>query len=136
MRSSCHTHTAAYIDNIVTDSVDEAAFRTVPEVGAAPDMIADDLPVNMDYLDESFGAAAGLRELTEDDMDEFDATYTPDIDYDDPSIISRVGGETIRILEPEGLDIVENHFNTLPAITEELPQYVVVVLGVLFVFTC
>ncbi|KZV69486.1 hypothetical protein PENSPDRAFT_481043 [Peniophora sp. CONT] len=103
-------------------SVDEAAFRTAPEVGAAPDMIADDLPVNMDYLDESFGAAAGLRELTEDDMDEFDATYTPDIDANDPSIISRVGGETIRLLEPEGIDVVENHFNTLPAITEELPQ--------------
>ncbi|VDB83052.1 unnamed protein product [Peniophora sp. CBMAI 1063] len=103
-------------------SVDEAAFRAAPEVGAAPDMIADDLPVNMDYLDESFGAAAGLREMTEEDMDDFDTTHTPEIDAYDPTIISQVGGETIRLLEPEGLEIVENHFNTLPAITEELPQ--------------
>ena len=108
--------------NVDADSVDEAAFRRAPEVGAAPDMIGDDLPVNMDYLDESFGAAAGLRELTEEDMDDFDATYTPVIDAYDPTIISQVGGETIRLLEPEGIEVVENHFNTLPAITEELPQ--------------
>lgn len=53
-------------------SIDDLAFKKVPEVGPAPDMIYDDLPRNLDYIDESFGAAGGLRELREEDLDDFD----------------------------------------------------------------
>ena len=52
-------------------SVEDLAFKKMPEVGPAPDMIFDDLPTNLDYLDESFGAAAGLRELVDEDLDQF-----------------------------------------------------------------
>ncbi|KAI0035921.1 hypothetical protein K488DRAFT_42229 [Vararia minispora EC-137] len=102
--------------------VDEGAFRAVPEVGPPPDMVSDDLPVNMDYLDESYGAAAGLREIDDSDLDDFGDTYTPDVDETDPHIISRVGGETIRLLQLDGLSIAENHFNSLPVIAEEIPH--------------
>lgn len=98
-------------------SVDDLAFKKAPDILPAPDMISDDLPTNMDYLDESFGAAAGLRELRDDDLDEFDADEMPDaIDFvsDGIGIISKVGGETIRMLRPEGIHIVDNHFGTLP----------------------
>ncbi|EAU88507.1 hypothetical protein CC1G_04213 [Coprinopsis cinerea okayama7 len=107
----------------LTGSIDEAAFRRVPEVGPAPDMIYDDLPTNLDYLDESFGAAAGLRELTDDDFDEFDAH---DIDAQNVQIsdhftgvISSVGGETIKLLHEDGINIIENYYDTLPRETIE-----------------
>ena len=101
--------------NIPIASVDEHIFRRIPEVGPAPDMINDDLPSNLDYLDASFGTAAGLRELRDDDLDEFDledaGRVTPTQSALQLGIISNVGGETIKILRP--FDIVENHFDTL-----------------------
>ncbi|KAI0636957.1 hypothetical protein C8Q77DRAFT_1095313 [Trametes polyzona] len=97
-------------------SLDDHAFRRLPEVGAAPDMIEDDLPTNLDYLDESFGAAAGLRELSDDEFDESDveSSYTPSGAEDPRGVASTFGGETVRMLRPEGLKIVENYFETLP----------------------
>jgi autophagy-related protein 2 len=102
------------------DSIEDLAFKKMPEVGPAPDMINDDLPTNMDYLDESFGAAAGLRELRDDDLDEFkseDVRYgraSPVATLDGIGIVSRIGGETIKILRPEGIQMKEGYFETLP----------------------
>lgn len=96
-------------------SLDEEAFRQLPEVGSAPDMIPDDLPSNLDYLDESFGAAAGLREL-DDEFDEFavnDPASSSSARADQPGVISSYGGETIKILSPEGLRINYAHFLTI-----------------------
>ena len=92
-------------------------------------MIYDDLPSNPDYLDVSFGAAAGLRELDDDDLeicgqsqgDQIGGTDLPSYS-DDKGVISSVGGETIRIRDTNGLHIVENFFNTLPALVEHSPQ--------------
>ncbi|KZT70159.1 hypothetical protein DAEQUDRAFT_226544 [Daedalea quercina L-15889] len=96
-------------------SLDEHAFRQLPEVGAAPDMIYDDLPTNPDYLDESFGAAAGLRELDDDEFDESDVDVPASVGdtTDKGSNTSTYGGETIRMLRPEGLQIIEHYFDTM-----------------------
>lgn len=108
---------------ILTGSIDDGAFRRVPDVGSAPDMIYDDLPTNLDYLDESFGAAAGLRELTDDDLDEFDTEDIENpavqISTSNTGIISSVGGETIKLLVEEGINIIENYYDTLPRETVE-----------------
>ncbi|KAA1471103.1 hypothetical protein DENSPDRAFT_858705 [Dentipellis sp. KUC8613] len=106
-------------------SVDDRAFQRVPEVGAAPDLINDDLPSNLEYLDESFGAAAGLRdfddEVFDDEFHESDVgDQTPS--SGDPGVTSRVGGETIKLLRPEGIDLVEKYFDNLPPISEEAEQ--------------
>ena len=92
-------------------------------------MIYDDLPSNPDYLDVSFGTAAGLRELDDDDLDMDDQSRSEQMDStDSPShsadngVVSSVGGETIRLLDPVGLHVVENYFNTLPALVESSPQ--------------
>ncbi|TCD64536.1 autophagy- protein 2 [Steccherinum ochraceum] len=99
-------------------SLDENAFARAPDLISAPDMIQDDLPTNLDYLDESFGAAAGLRELTDDDLDEFG--FGDVGDRNDPDgLVSQYGGETVRILHPQGLQIVEHHFDTLPPDTDD-----------------
>jgi autophagy-related protein 2 len=92
-------------------------------------MIHDDLPSNPDYLDVSFGAAAGLRELDDDDLDmdgqsqseQMGSTCLPSYSGD-KGVISSVGGETIRLRDTNGLHIVENFFNTLPALVELSPQ--------------
>ncbi|KAG6866970.1 hypothetical protein C0991_003886 [Blastosporella zonata] len=108
----------AHSERSVMASIDDLAFKKIPEVGPAPDMISDDLPTNMDYLDESFGAAAGLRELRDDDLDEFDNEESPP-EYsgttaDGTGVVSRVGGETIKMIRPEGISLTENYFDSLP----------------------
>ena len=94
-------------------------------------MINDDLPSNPDYLDVSFGAAAGLRELDDDDLDMDDSSQSqlmgstkPPSYPADTGVISSVGGETIKVLDPNGLHAVENFFNILPALLEASPQCV------------
>ncbi|TFY72678.1 hypothetical protein EVG20_g338 [Dentipellis fragilis] len=106
-------------------SVDDRAFQRVPEVGAAPDLISDDLPSNLEYLDESFGAAAGLRDFDDEVFD--DEFHDSDVGNQvpasgDPGVTSRVGGETIKLLRPEGIDLVEKYFDNLPPISEEAEQ--------------
>jgi len=118
-------------DITIPDSIDQHAFQRVPEVGAAPDMINDDLPSNPDYLDVSFGAAAGLRELEDDDLEVDDSNQSqvmggakPPSYLADTGVISSVGGETIKVLDQNGLHAVENFFNTLPALVETSPKWV------------
>jgi autophagy-related protein 2 len=81
-------------------------------------MIYDDLPTNLDYLDESFGAAAGLRELRDDDLDEFDihdiTTPTVTEAATNTGVISNIGGETIKMLHEGGISIVEGYYDDLP----------------------
>ena len=92
-------------------SLDEHAFlRQIPQVGPAPDLVNDDLPTNLDYLDDSFGTAGGLRALDDED-DDFEQFIVSD---DQSGVISKHGGETIRLLDPNGLHIVDNYFDTLP----------------------
>ncbi|TFK29985.1 hypothetical protein FA15DRAFT_663305 [Coprinopsis marcescibilis] len=114
-------------DRKLSYSIDDVAFRRIPDVGSAPDMIHDDLPTNLDYLDESFGAAAGLRELTDDDLDEFD---TQDIEVSavhisatNTGVVSSVGGETIKLLSEDGIDIIEDFYGSLPSeVVEDRPS--------------
>lgn len=98
----------------------------MPEIGPAPDMISDDLPTNLDYLDESFGAAAGLRELVDEDLDQFsDGEVDIQSTVDDPHIVSRIGGETIKVFDPKGLDLLEDYFLSIPPEkSERMSQYV------------
>lgn len=98
-------------------SLDNDAFKRPPDIGPAPDMIYDDLPTNLDYLDESFGTAAGLRELRDDDLEDFDVeggdSDTAVLDDGGVGVTSKVGGETIKMLYAE-IGGVENYFDNLP----------------------
>jgi len=95
-----------------------------PEIGPSGDLIQDDLPTNLDYLDESFGSAAGLRELREEDLDEFDTDDergTQGFD-DGPSTVSKIGGETIKIFESDGLEAMERYFLSIPPDASQGPS--------------
>lgn len=105
-------------------SVDEHAFhQSILEIGPAPDMVDDDLPNNLEYLDDSFSAAAGLKVLDDDNSDEF-YPEDPSTMGDQSGVIGVYGGETIRLLNPEGLHPVEHYFDTLPPDSaDESSQY-------------
>ncbi|GJE87153.1 autophagy-related protein 2 [Phanerochaete sordida] len=112
-------------------SLDEQAFlQRVPEVGPAPDMVEDDLPSNLEYLDDSFSATAGLKVLDDDESDEF-YPQDPNSTGDQTGVIATYGGETIRLLDPEGLHPVQHYFDTLPPDSaDESSQYGETVLKV------
>jgi len=83
-------------------------------------MIYDDLPTNPEYLDESFGSAAGLREFSDDELedledpcDEFD---TKNIEFMEikPGGTSSHNGETIKVYS-EGINVLEEYYENLPA---------------------
>ncbi|KAG9127181.1 autophagy- protein 2 [Ceratobasidium sp. 392] len=119
--------------------IDDETFRRDPEVGFTPDMIDDDLPTNPDYLDESFGAAAGLMDLSDDELlgasaDEAEmsesmldsrAALQTEVSHSVDMSVSashatiseedsrKRGGETIRMLDPEGIHIIEDYFETI-----------------------
>lgn len=106
-------------------SLDEHAFRRrIPEVGPAPDMVEDDLPSNLEYLDDSFSATAGLKVLDDEESDEFypgDPSHTGE----QTGVVETYGGETIRLLDPHGLHPVEHYFDSLPPDSaDESSQYV------------
>ncbi|KAF8163360.1 hypothetical protein B0H34DRAFT_764867 [Crassisporium funariophilum] len=100
----------------IMSSVEDLAFKRLPDVGHSADMIYDDLPTNLDYLDESFGTAAGLREFRDEDLDEFDdEELEPSINSEgDGNTVSKIGGETIKVFERQGLAIVEDYYMTIP----------------------
>lgn len=101
-------------DHPLTASLDEQAFARPPEFTADADMIRDDLPSNTEYLEDSFGAAAGFRDLTEDDLDDFDDPDVPVAGYArDVNAAIASAQETIRILDPLGVRPVEYYFDNL-----------------------
>lgn len=73
----------------------------------------DDLPSNMDYLDDSFGRVPSKYQIEEDEEDDFSVYDTQSIAVGQDGVVSLIGGETIKLLQPEGLNIVEHHFDTL-----------------------
>ena len=86
-------------------------------------MIEDDLPTNPEYLDESFGAAAGLRELQDEDL------FDSDAEDGGPSegqrshgsegyVKTSSSGETIKMLV-KSMQIIEHFYETLPPYSEE-----------------
>ncbi|KDQ16218.1 hypothetical protein BOTBODRAFT_173128 [Botryobasidium botryosum FD-172 SS1] len=93
-------------------SMDEEAFRKEPELDSGADLVRDDVPRNMDYLDASFGAAAGLTVLP-DEFDEDDNFASPVGPTVKEGLISDLNGETIRMLGVNGFDIVEDYFESI-----------------------
>ncbi|KAI6160026.1 putative peripheral membrane protein [Pisolithus thermaeus] len=111
-------------DGCCEGSLDENAFRRVPEVGSIADMINDDLPANPDYLDASFGTAAGLRELRDDDLEDFNTEEQSGRTTPVPGetgVVSNVGGETVRIFKR--FTFTEHYFDTIVPDTSETTSH-------------
>lgn len=92
----------------------------MPEFGSIADLINDDLPTNPEYLDASFGAAAGFRDLTDSDLEGFDEgdeplrnPNAPPAEPTEAGVIETIGGETVRLLGPQGIHPIEGYFDVL-----------------------
>jgi len=126
LTSEIHKATLSFdISNATTPvTLDENAFRRLaPALSHDPDMVEDDLPTNPDYIDASYGSAAGVRDLTDEDLDDFDegdfsGRRTPT--QGDRGVVSVTGGETIKMLTQEGLNIIEGYYDNLPLNTDNL----------------
>ncbi|KAJ3562000.1 hypothetical protein NP233_g9845 [Leucocoprinus birnbaumii] len=108
-------------------SVEDIAFKRPPEIGPAPDMIHDDLPTNPEYLDESFGAAAGLREFDDDELDDLEDDVDDDVQPKqnefaevEPGATFSHNGEIIKV-HSEGINMIEEYYDNLPPVLSESP---------------
>nr|XP_019013281.1 uncharacterized protein I206_01346 [Kwoniella pini CBS 10737]OCF52062.1 hypothetical protein I206_01346 [Kwoniella pini CBS 10737] len=96
----------------VFDSIDEQAFNLIPDIvsGSEADMIDDDLPTNLDYLDRA--SRLSSRQLTSDRITgETLRAWQTDEDEE-------LGSETIKILYDEKFDMDENYWDNLPVLRE------------------
>ncbi|CED82200.1 Cytoplasm to vacuole targeting protein [Phaffia rhodozyma] len=87
-------------------SIDDEAFRQPPSLVVDADFIKDDLPQNADYLHTYRPPTEPLEPLSSFE------TIGPGLPFKS-GVISNIDGETIRILDPRGIQIVEDYWSTL-----------------------
>lgn len=99
----------------------------MPDVGLMGDMIYDDLPTNPDYLDSAYSASGGVGVLPEEDFEELsDGERSPGPETPTPGtpesigILSNIGGETIRVLDGNGLNIIEDYLDTVTPVGDDV----------------
>ncbi|EJD44143.1 hypothetical protein AURDEDRAFT_185172 [Auricularia subglabra TFB-10046 SS5] len=115
-------HRRAKRGDDIMASVDDNAFRRLPAVGSAPDLVTDDLPRNMNYIDVSYGTAAGLVALPDDGEEDDEGSYLvrQPPPSSAPGVVSEFGGETIRMLDPNGIHVIDDYFENLPPDVDDL----------------
>lgn len=83
-------------------SLDEEAFgKQEPSIVSDADFIADDLPRNPDYLESH-------RPKQPERLDSYESVNSDGKAR--PGVISDVNGETITLLDPRGIEIVEDYW--------------------------
>ncbi|WVQ70336.1 uncharacterized protein L199_008562 [Kwoniella botswanensis] len=95
----------------VFDSIDEQAFNLIPDIVSGADMIEDDLPTNLDYLDR-----ASRMRTSQPTMDRTTGESLRSWQTDEGE--GELGGETIKILLNEGFDMDENYWENLPVLNK------------------
>lgn len=93
---------------LISGSIDEDAFRQIPDISSGADLIEDDLPTNLDYLDTATRPRQGVAtdRSTGESLRSWQATH------DDGSADV---GETIKILL-DHFETDENYWDNLPAL--------------------
>jgi autophagy-related protein 2 len=97
----------------------------MPELGPAPDMIYDDLPMNLEYLDTSFGATKEFRGMEENNINDIlefghDVSGSTVGPQSMEGVISNFRGETIRMLDSRGIQPIEGYFESIQEETTDL----------------
>jgi len=89
-------------------SIEEDAFRQIPDISSGADLIEDDLPTNLDYLDTATRPRHGVStdRSTGESLRSWQATH------DDGSADV---GETVKVLL-EHFDEDEDYWDNLPAL--------------------
>jgi autophagy-related protein 2 len=94
--------------HLTLDSIEENAFRQIPDISSGADLIEDDLPTNLDYLDTATRPRQGIStdRSTGESLRSWQATH------DDGT--AEVG-ETVKVLV-EDFEMDENYWDNLPAL--------------------
>ncbi|GAA5939457.1 hypothetical protein JCM1841_000108 [Sporobolomyces salmonicolor] len=82
-------------------SIDPAAFDRAPSVHDLPEILTDDVPTNLDYLAEALAQQGSTQPVSR--RAESSTSYSEGQE----EIVSDVDGETIKMLHPKGLQIVD-----------------------------
>lgn len=88
-------------------SVDLDAFNQAPDIVSGADMIDDDLPTNLDYLDHAAGAKPTVDKHTGESLRSWE---TPD------DLHVNEGGGTVKILMNEPFEEEGDYWNELPVL--------------------
>lgn len=84
---------------MLAESIDSAAFEHAPALDDNLESLDDDVPTNLAYLSDALQTPVA-------------SNYEPAVLEADRSgqVISDIDGETIRILDPKGLVIMDDYF--------------------------
>nr|XP_031857747.1 uncharacterized protein CI109_006842 [Kwoniella shandongensis]KAA5524819.1 hypothetical protein CI109_006842 [Kwoniella shandongensis] len=93
-------------------SVDEDAFNRIPDIVAGADMIEDDLPHNLDYLDHATRRSANIPSTDSITGESLRAWQSADGE-------GEIGAETIKILLREAFDMEVDYWESLPVLSKE-----------------
>lgn len=99
--------------------MDDEAFRRLPDLISGLDLMEDDLPNNLDYLDSTAGrrvpaADASPQEGMQSWETEHDDTAAPA----DAHFAAEVKGETVKVLVDGPVDLIENYWDSLPTVRQ------------------
>ncbi|BGP20882.1 autophagy-related protein 2 [Rhodosporidiobolus nylandii] len=86
-------------------SVDPAAFERAPALQDLPEILDDDVPTNLDYLSEALNQTSLPAKQHRRTSSLVDSTRSEGQGH----VVSDVDGETIRMLKPQGLDIIDDY---------------------------
>ena len=97
--------------------MDDEAFRQLPDLTSGLDLVEDDLPNNLDYLDSTAarqvkGADAAHKEGMQSWETEHDEYAAPA----ESMFAAEVKGETVKILVDGPVELVEHYWETLPVL--------------------
>lgn len=112
-----HLKSPAMLDESINvfASVDENAFNRIPDMISGADLIEDDLPTNLDYLDHATRRIEVDKDrLTGESLRSWQATGESDLDV---RLNSEVNGETVKILYDQPFEMDEGYWDRLSPVS-------------------
>jgi autophagy-related protein 2 len=104
----------------LAESIDPTAFSGARAVASPADFVDDDVPYNLSYLNKP----SRSHRRTGSTKKQASAATERLWDQFEPETISDIDGETIRMLEPTGLVIVEDYLSCSREEDKIGPKYV------------
>ncbi|KAG8933304.1 autophagy- protein 2 [Tulasnella sp. 417] len=107
-------------------SIDENAFASAPEVDIGGDLIQDDLPTNLDFLDTAYGTSGGVTVYSDDEFEDLSpidesaqVTSASTPSTPESKSLSTFKGESVRILGAGPINIIEDFYDTVIPLEDE-----------------
>jgi autophagy-related protein 2 len=99
---------------LITDSIDENAFNQIPDIVSGADLIEDDLPTNLDYLDTANRPQQRLS--TDRSTGETLRSWQTTDEHD--TYEAEANGEMIRILWDDPIDMKRDYWDSMSVVNE------------------